>query len=92
MGNHPNVGYHVTTQKLKLIGGRPKKVYEALSNLGLTRCGMWDFQRYPSRAGTIDFVDGPAMWATQEQWDRTRSNIMTQGTNLWEKACIPLGG
>ena len=51
------VKYHVSTQKLKLIGGRPKQLYEPLSNLLIGRCGMWDFPNTP-----------PYMQAQQISW------------------------
>lgn len=34
-------------KNLSLIGGRPRKVYEAPFNPGLGRCGMWDFPTLP---------------------------------------------
>ena len=64
------VRYHVPTQKLKLIGGRPKQVYEVIK---LITWAMWDVglsQHSPSRAGPTNFMDGPATWATQERRDR----------------------
>ena len=33
--------------ELKQIGGRPKQVYEVMSNSGQKRCGMWDFPTLP---------------------------------------------
>ena len=38
-----HVRSNVPTKKLKLIGRRPKQVYEDISNSGLRRCGTWDF-------------------------------------------------
>lgn len=38
-----HVRSHVPTKKLKLIGRRPKQIYEDISNSRLRRCSMWDF-------------------------------------------------
>ena len=44
---HLSLRYHIPTQKFKLIGGRPKQVYEAISNPLIGRCEMWDFPTLP---------------------------------------------